>query len=402
MKIFKQKEYTIQEGHYTGPKDMDKLPSTLSVLGKTTLGGSAVGGAIGGILKETGINDETGILDGAKKGGKIGFLGGVLTKILLNNLHKPMKTIKYQEVDKLIRREFGIHRISGFTFGDTLEKRRTVDDKFGFNDRNVTNYKISFVISKNRVTMYTLGLTEDELTRLSSSLDYYCKKYFGMEYTSRVINSKTCSYSVNIVFTNYSAISSFILEVSELLGHKINILDNDILLTRLEEDMKEKEFSITSRIKRYLSNAELDTFLIKGGLMFMKNADSSAEDIIDDISMTYANKAMSPSTRKDYNQSYLLKVLKENGFYEGVHYTFDIPGSKANIMLLAGDLFITTNKGTKEDGILERLLKNDGFVKTEVSKKVIVRTYKMETKQKFIMIIKKIIHSGIKPNIFRG
>lgn len=34
-----------------------------------------------------------------------------------------MSSIKFQEVDKLIRREFGIYRASGVTIGDSLDKR---------------------------------------------------------------------------------------------------------------------------------------------------------------------------------------------------------------------------------------------------------------------------------------
>ena len=50
MKKFKQKEYTIQEGHYTGPKDLEKVPGSLEVIGKATIGGTAAGGVIGGVL----------------------------------------------------------------------------------------------------------------------------------------------------------------------------------------------------------------------------------------------------------------------------------------------------------------------------------------------------------------
>lgn len=39
---FKEKQYTIPEGHYTGPKDMEEVPSALSVIGKTTLGLSLI------------------------------------------------------------------------------------------------------------------------------------------------------------------------------------------------------------------------------------------------------------------------------------------------------------------------------------------------------------------------
>ena len=128
---FRQKEYTIQEGHYTGPKDMEDVPSALSVIGKSTLAGTGVGAAIGTLVKDTGI------MKGATTGGKVGFIAGVLMKVLLNMLHNPMTTVKYQEVDKLIRRDFGIYRVSGITVGDSRDKRGKLDERFAFNDRNV-------------------------------------------------------------------------------------------------------------------------------------------------------------------------------------------------------------------------------------------------------------------------
>ena len=60
---FKQKEYTIQEGHYTGPKDLDKVPGSLEVIGKATIGGTAAGGVIGGVLKEAGV-EGTAVTEG--------------------------------------------------------------------------------------------------------------------------------------------------------------------------------------------------------------------------------------------------------------------------------------------------------------------------------------------------
>ena len=70
---FKQKNYTIEEGHYTGPKDLEKIPSSLEVIGKSTIGGSAAGGIIGGVLKTAGV-DEASITGGISTGGKAGFV----------------------------------------------------------------------------------------------------------------------------------------------------------------------------------------------------------------------------------------------------------------------------------------------------------------------------------------
>ena len=101
---FRQKNFTIPEGHYTGPKDMDKVPGVLEMVGKSALGGMAVGAVAGKLMKESSV------LEGAYTGGKYGALTGLLLKFFINYLHNPMTSVKYQDVDKMIRREFGIYR----------------------------------------------------------------------------------------------------------------------------------------------------------------------------------------------------------------------------------------------------------------------------------------------------
>ena len=235
MVKFRQKEYTIQEGHYTGPKDIDKVPGALEVIGKAAGTGGVIGAAVGTILK-----DST-MIDGALTGGKWGALGGILLKLFINYLHNPMTRVKYQEVDKNIRRQFGIYQMSGITVGDSIDKRATVDERFGFNDRNVTDYKLNFAVHNDTVTMYTFGMTVKELEQTSAVLDYYTKKYFGMDYSSTLINQKLNSYAVNITFTNYQVISNFIIELSEKLKTRINLLDNKVIVSsRIEEKSKEE------------------------------------------------------------------------------------------------------------------------------------------------------------------
>ena len=57
MVKFRQKEYTIQEGHYTGPKDIDKVPGALEVIGKAAGTGGIIGAAVGAILKDSTMID---------------------------------------------------------------------------------------------------------------------------------------------------------------------------------------------------------------------------------------------------------------------------------------------------------------------------------------------------------
>ena len=175
---FRQKDYTIQEGHYTGPKDLDKVPGAIEVIATSAGVGGLVGAAVGTVSK-----DST-MLEGALTGGKWGVVAGVLLKLFLNYLHNPMTRVKYQEVDKNIRTRFGVFQMSGITVGDTISKRATIDERFSFNDRDVTAYKINFAVHNDTVTMYTLGMTKEELKKTSDILDYYTKKYTGMEYSS--------------------------------------------------------------------------------------------------------------------------------------------------------------------------------------------------------------------------
>lgn len=399
---FKQKEYTIQEGHYTGPKDLEKVPGTLEVLGKATIGGTAAGGVIGGVLKTAGVEGSS-ITEGLVVGGKTGFLAGLVSKFLLNSLHKPMKTVKFQEVDKLLRAKFGIYRISGFTTGDSLEKRKTVDEKFGFNDRRVTDYKISFCIRDNQVTMYTLGISDEELDKLNVSLDYYCKKFSGMSYSSKPINTKTNSYSVSITFTNYKAISDFIFEVSEVLGCRINMLNDDVLI----EMEAEKQFSETlldkydmMRVLGKVAGSSINSLSLGGpkaawSTFVSKIIKESFDRIKDQELAKYF-----PSKRKDLGTMWLEDRLKRLGFYEGVHYTKDLKNRECNIRLDRGLFMVTSLIGSKPDLLLNKIMPKDK--KKEIQNKVNLWTMYVENRNEFDILLKKIITAGINPNIFIG
>ena len=80
-----------------------------------------------------------------------------------------------------------MYRLSGFNVGDSLQNRQSMEERFAYNSRKVTDFKISFCIQDNKVTLYTLNITDNDLEMLNSSLDYYCKKYSGMSYTSKPI-----------------------------------------------------------------------------------------------------------------------------------------------------------------------------------------------------------------------
>ena len=314
-----------------------------------------------------------------------------------------MKTVKFQEVDKLLRAKFGIYRISGFTTGDSLEKRKTVDEKFGFNDRRVTDYKISFCIRDNQVTMYTLGISDEDLDKLNVSLDYYCKKFSGMSYSSKPINTKTNSYSVSITFTNYKAISDFIFEVSEVLGCRINMLNDDVLI----EMEAEKQFSETlldkydmMRVLGKVAGSSINSLSLGGpkaawSTFVSKIIKESFDRIKDQELAKYF-----PSKRKDLGTMWLEDRLKRLGFYEGVHYTKDLKNRECNIRLDRGLFMVTSLIGSKPDLLLNKIMPKDK--KKEIQNKVNLWTMYVENRNEFDILLKKIITAGINPNIFIG
>lgn len=408
---FRQKQYTIPEGHYTGPKDMDKVPGALEVVGKSALVGAGIGGAAGGLLK-----DST-VLSGALTGGKYGAITGAILKFFLNYLHNPMTSIKYQEVDKLIRREFGIYRAAGITVGDTLDKRAKIDEKFSFNDRDVTKYKLNFSIQDNAITMYTLGMTSKELDITSNTLDYYCKKYTGMEYSSYVINSKTNSYSVSITFTNYQVIANFIMELSKVLNTKINLLDNKALVDSrikasvMNNDAEERTYSV-----KEFNKYDLMKILGRGGVFSIsphlgfKGIGETLGSSIMGIILTSLDKLGGDvalldglTTKRDnFGNVYLEDRLKKLHYIENYDYTVGNLKVPVNMSMFSGIFIITVAKDTKESekidsGFWKNLKGKVGRVDTG---KVIVYNYTIKTKNEFDFILKKFMSLDVEPNIF--
>ena len=401
---FRQKNFTIQEGHYTGPKDMDKVPSAIEVIGKGTVGGAVVGGVIGKIA-----NDEA--MKGAITGGKLGFLGSLLLKMFINYLHNPMTSVKYREVDRNIRRQFGIYRATGITIGDSVSKRASVDEKFSFNDRNVTSYKVNFAVSDNQVTMYTYSLTQDDLEKINKVLDYYCKKFFGMEYTSAIINQKLNSYAVSIVFTNYQAISSFIIELSNTLETKINLLDNKAFVSnRIEENIEEEEeksFSV-KEINKYefakiLSKSvsfPLPGISVSWGKSLSNTVISILNNSLKKISNDELIKSGAPSARSNFGNSYLEDTLKKLHYIEGQNYTIGDKKAENNFSIAQGRFIVTVPKGSEIDKKFYGSLK--GKVNRCDTGKVLIFLYTINSKQEFEFILKKLMQTKETFNIFEG
>lgn len=406
---FRQKKFTIPEGHYTGPKDMDKVPGVIEMVGKSALAGSGIGAVVGGLAKDSSV------LSGAVTGGKYGTITGFILKFFLNYLHNPMSTIKYQEVDKLVRREFGIYRMSGITVGDSIDKRASLDEKFAFNDRNVSSYKINIAVQNNSVTMYTFGLTDKELERCSGILDYYCKKYFAMEYSSNAINSKINAYSVAIVFTNYQVISNFIMELSNELKTKINLLDNKALVDNRLSDAsqvpEEREFSVKSFNKYDLMKllGRSGMYAVSGYVMggVGRALDfgliGTVMESLNKLSADEITKVVGKSTKRgDFGNPYLEDTLKKMGFVEKYDYTVGAPASELNMSMTSGVFLVTVGKGTKLEKAIDRKMwdKHQNIINRVDTGEIILYSYPLNSKNEFELILRKLMSTGSVPNIF--
>lgn len=398
---FRQKEYTLQEGHYTGPKDMDKVPGALEVIGKDTLVGTVIGGAYGKLNK----SDDISMMEGAWSGAKWGSIGGIVHKMFLNHIHKPMTSVKYQDVDRNIRRQFGIFRMAGVTVGDTFDKRTKLSDRFSFNDRDVSKYKINIAIHRDQVTMYTLGLTSGELDKVNEILDYYCKKYFGMEYSSRTINSGVNSYAADIAFTNVYVLSNFIIELANTLSTKVNLLDNNAIVdSRIRESINEttNEDEVEKTYSLGIEKQDLINVLKGVGRFIPDNLRnvipySAMGVIVQGLGRLHKNdlqKLGILGARGDINNQYLLDTLQRLRFIEGFHYTRGEKKSDFNISISQGLFIVTVLKGGKIK--MKDLSKY--FNKSEFGK-VEMYTYAIQNDQEFRILLGKILKLG-KPNIY--
>lgn len=429
---FRNKIFSIPEGHYTGPKDMEKLPGYFEMMGK----GAAIGGLGGAIYNKAapGIANLAGngrtlemenrnMMEDALTGAKYGALAGLAGKFFINYLHKPMNRVKYQEVDRAIRQKFGVYSYQGITVGDDISKRATINEKFEFNDRDVTNYKLNFAVHDDTVTMYTFGLTDEEFKKVDRTLDYYCKKYYGVNYSSHAINPRANSYAVDITFNNNNTIVEFMMELSNLLLTRINLLDNNAIVERrLKDSFKNRDEIIDENknlnkgIKTFsgLSKLDIGKILGKGGkfAVLSSKINPLKSEVAANFLLVSLNEALRlksrdelvklgfiPDTREDLNSTFLLTTLKKLRYVEGFNYTCDDPKNSTQISLISGTLLITINKNDKDT--IDEIDKSLKSLLTRVdTDKVIIFSYPVKKISEFEYVLKKIL-SITKPNIFK-
>lgn len=409
---FKQKEYTIQEGHYTGTKATKKIPGAVKVIVKSVLAGMGIGAGYGAL-----VPDET-AGKGAKKGAKAGFWAGIALKVLIDKFHKPMSSVKYQKVDKTIRSKFGIKEVSGMIVGDSKEKRDELFKYFSFNDPNILSHKINVSVRKNKVTVYTQSLTKKDLELLNESLDYFCYKYHGMEYSSNLLaeTKDRSSYKISIIFTNYEAIASFFIEVAKSLETQVNILDREV---EIEEEPREKRYSLLSKAAGRVSSLpsfdryDMMRILGKGGSIVVSSGFKSdfggvLFDMIQEGLKSVTETAMVlnlpagvKTSRKSFNNAYLEKSMHELLFREGRDYTVGKNDTDFNMYLHQGYLIIAAELSGREMRDFSALTKKYKMTITTVKGATAeVFTYIMQSREELNQLLREIIRIGIKPNIY--
>ena len=432
---FRAKNFTIPEGHYTGPKDVDEVPGWLETVGKTSLAGNVAGALIGGVrssdlVKDTKFHQEGSILSntisGAQKGGLYGALAGIGLKLFLNYLHNPMDSIKYQQVDKSIRQQFGVYQIAGVPIGDSISKNAKVEEKFSFNDRNVTEYKVNVAIHNDTITMYTFGMTNDELNKTSKVLDFYCRKYYGVDYSAKLLNQKMNSYGIDITFNNYQTFVEFLLELSKTLCTKINLLDSKAVVDnrireadeKIGEEEEARNFSFIPDISfldvsemlnsRLLDESKSAFFerLLKGSKRSVK---ASLPFLASSVILSALDKKQrdkksifSKSTmRGDFRNTYLESELNKLYYREGRDYVVDDKSNPVSFSMNSGMFIVIALKGTEEQKKLDQVFKQFWKMHRTESKSVIIYSYNIESRQNFELILKKFMASKIKPNFYK-
>lgn len=401
MIIFKEKQYTLRDGHYTGPKDLDKVPSTLKVVGGATLAGYGAGVLVD---KALGSSDSLDSTSWSTRGAELGFIGGVLGKLVLNKMHNPMETIKFNELDRCIRKSFGMYRISGVTVGDSRENRERMKESFVINSKNLTDFKINVSITKGQLVMYTLNLGEKEEEIIEETLDYYCKKYYGMKYTSTPIgNNKKGCWAITITFTNHQVAANFLVEIVEALKIRVNLLNNDISSEIF--DISDRMFSLNSvpaldkfELKYIFSKGLLQAASCKKNLVGLsKTVMEMVKNGLGKLNAVELSEVGVKQPRRNFGNKYLEFAMKKVA--PNKPWTIGENDRELNLFLLDGTLIITATHGTKGEVMLKKIPELLP-IKNKNSNSASLFLYTMGSPAELEVVLKKILSTGIAPNIY--
>ena len=410
------KRFSIQEGHYTGNKKLKKIPGTLETLTKSALLGLGIGALVKSSSDNNDSNEKT--KNTVKKGFFAGLISGALLKIIINNIHNPLSTVNYDKVDRYLRLRYNIDKIIGKR--DENSGSNKIENKIRFNDSNLDDYQINISVLKSSIQLYITGFTEKELSDLNALLDNYCYNYFGMEYSSSLINKRNNSYSISIIFTNHPLIAEFIVELAALFPYTINLLNNKAII-KLDKEGVDKtdeikisfpEIKIFSRIPE-LSKRDLMKIISEGGIISLANNKllSGIGYILGAIGLSLttnflmkffpANKLRLKS--KQLNNHFLEKSLKDLNYLDGWDYTVssDVNENSLNFCILSGIFIACINKNNPKRRLIEKQIDSiKGIIKSEVKNQAIIWKYSIESVSEFKILLEKIMTLNIKPNIY--
>jgi hypothetical protein len=248
-----------------------------------------------------------------------------------------------------------------------------------------------------------------------------------MEYSAVLINKKVNSYAVTITFTNHQVISNFMMELSNELGYKINLLDNRTLVDRklAEESEKlheakeeERDFSVKSLNKYDLmrvigtsgvySLRKWLTVSPKKGIntAVLKLILGSLEKLGTDklVQLEAEGKISKINSREEYSNKYLEYTLRKLHQIEGINYTVGEKNSEINISLVQGLFILTVSKSGDLVNKVDKTVydKNKLDINRVDTGNVIVYTYPMKSKNDFEYLIKRLMSLRLVPNIFEG
>lgn len=456
MKKFRSKNYTIPEGHYTGPQQ-----ATTASLKSAALGAGVTGAAINGLRAYLSTDDpdyngmstvqRTAV--GASKGFLYGALAGILIKGATEYMNKPLSDIEFQKLDKSIRSEFGMYKVPliGTNIGTSNEKIRDMKDKVVYNSKNITDFKINFGIRRNQIVMYTFGITDSELDELSNALDEIVMTQPNMKYNASLINKSQNSYAVAITFTTYDVAGKYIVQAANIVSGRVNVIDRDYAISnRIDEfnvdkivedpDLKAgidspkininnniynttnndgvidddsvKTFSLTGDDKysamEFLRSDGGDTVLDIVKSIRARKLGSTASNHLGRLIRHAVNRAIEkgkvkaglPAERRELNTSFLIDTLNKLRYTKGFNYTVDKDNSECNISMVGGIFVVSIDKGDKSELVDKEFYgkAKDRVRRSEISD-IISYTYAIVSRSDFEFLLKKLFSTKLKFNI---
>lgn len=236
-RIFKRKEYSIQDGGFKGRK-IEPVPTSVG-LGAGI--GAGIGGAIGlGVIK-TGSGAAVGAILGAGIGALATWLSNVAEKSIFNSgltrgansytLIKYLERYYSPQEDEVVETSTSKTDVVGGT--SITQTRKTISSprKSSVNpigtlfnvDSDPKKCVVNILLRGNVMVLLMNKPTSMELMKANSVLDSYCRSYKMADYKSEKIDSNMYLVEINIVQSTEGSLVIGLIQS----GLKVNILTTD-------------------------------------------------------------------------------------------------------------------------------------------------------------------------------